>query len=98
MKAVIIESTGHAAVADIPEQSMRPGYIKVQTMYVAMNPTDLDHVSVPSAGRVGGILGCDVAGIVKEIGPGCISDVKVGDVVYGVCHGANLVRIYPLLD
>lgn len=68
---------------------MRPDYIKVKTVALGVNPTDLHHTA--GAGRVGGILGCDLSGIVDEVGAECKADVKRGDKVYAVCHGANLV-------
>ena len=40
MKAVIVKETGRAALADIQEQSMRPGYVKVKTVAVAVNPSE----------------------------------------------------------
>jgi NADPH:quinone reductase-like Zn-dependent oxidoreductase len=89
MKAVIIKEHGVAALTDIKEQTMRPDYVKVKTVALAVNPTDLDHTT--GTGRVGGILGCDLSGIVEEVGEECKSDVQKGDHVYGVCHGANLV-------
>lgn len=88
MKAVIIKETGVAALADIKEQTPRPGYIKIKTVALGINPTDLHHTT--GAGRVGGILGCDLSGIVEEVGEECKSNVKKGDHVYGVSHGANL--------
>jgi NADPH:quinone reductase-like Zn-dependent oxidoreductase len=91
MKAVIIKERGVAALADIKEQTMRPDYIKIKTVAVAINPTDISHTFTANVGRIGGILGCDVSGIVEEIGKQCKSDIKKGDKVYGVCHGANLV-------
>lgn len=42
--------------------------------------------------HVAKISGCDLSGIVEEVGKDCKSDVKKGDKVYGVCHCANLVR------
>ena len=93
MKAVIIKELGVAELTDIKEQSIRPDYIKIKTVAVAVNPADFHHAS--SLGRVGGILGCDVSGIVEEVGEECKSDVKKGDAVYGLCHGANLVG-FPL--
>jgi NADPH:quinone reductase-like Zn-dependent oxidoreductase len=89
MKAVIIKEHGIAALTDINEQSLPRDYIKVKTVAVAVNPTDLHHTA--GAGRVGGIIGCDLSGIVEEIGDECKSDVKKGDAVYGACHCANLV-------
>jgi NADPH:quinone reductase-like Zn-dependent oxidoreductase len=88
MKAVVIKEHGVPALTDIKEQAMRPDYIKVKTVALGINPTDLHHTA--GAGRVGGIIGCDLSGIVEEVGDGCKSDVKKGDHVYGVCHGANL--------
>ncbi|KAL8997508.1 MAG: hypothetical protein Q9188_006311 [Gyalolechia gomerana] len=64
MKAVIIKETGTAALADIKEQSMRPDYVRVKTVAVALNPTDFHHTD--GAGPVGAILGCDLSGIVEE--------------------------------
>jgi NADPH:quinone reductase-like Zn-dependent oxidoreductase len=92
MKAVIIKEHGIAAVTDINEQAMRPDYFKVKTVALALNPTDLQHTG--GAGLVGGILGCDLSGIVEEVGEECKSDIKKGDAVYGVAHGANLVSRY----
>ena len=89
MKAVIIKEHGVAALTEIKEQTMRPDYFKVKTVALAVNPTDLHHAG--GAGLVGGILGCDLSGIVEEVGEECKSDIKKGDAVYGVCHGANLV-------
>jgi NADPH:quinone reductase-like Zn-dependent oxidoreductase len=89
MKAVTIKKHGVASLSDIKEQSMRPDYIKVKTVAVALNPTDAHHAA--SEGRVGGILGCDLSGIVEEVGEECKTHVKKGDAVYGVSHGANLV-------
>ncbi|KAF1966889.1 GroES-like protein [Bimuria novae-zelandiae CBS 107.79] len=88
MKAVIIKEHGIAALVDIKEQTMRPDYIKVKTVAVALNPTDYDHCA--GVGRVGGILGLDLSGIVEEVGEACKSDVKKGNRVHGVSHGANL--------
>ncbi|PVH97219.1 oxidoreductase-like protein [Periconia macrospinosa] len=88
MKAVIIKERGIAAFADIKEQILPPDYIKVKTVAVGLNPTDLHHTG--ATGRIGGILGCDLSGIVEEVGGECKSDVKKGDKVYGVAHCANL--------
>jgi len=39
MKAVIIKERGKAALVDIEEQSMRPDYIKIRSVAVAVNPS-----------------------------------------------------------
>lgn len=95
MKAVVIKDRGVATIADVKEQNMRSDYIRVKTVALAMNPTDLTHTD--GVGLVGGILGCDFSGIVEEIGEDCRSSVKKGEAVYGVCHGANLVSLLTML-
>ncbi|TVY60802.1 Protein TOXD, partial [Lachnellula suecica] len=80
MKAVIIKERGKASLVDIKEQAMRPDYIKVKTVAVAVNPTDYHHTA--ATGLVGGILGCDLSGIVEEVGKDCKSEVKKGDAVF----------------
>ena len=71
MKAVIIKAVGKAELAEIEEQHMRPNYIKVKTVAVALNPSiqtrkpcsrvlltmlaDFQHTD--GIGPVGGILG-----------------------------------------
>lgn len=37
------------------------------------------------------LSGCDLAGVVEEIGEHVKSDVKKGDTVAGFVHGSNLV-------
>jgi len=93
MKAVVILKPGMAGVKEIPVPAMRSNYIKVRTVAIALNPTDFYHVG--GAGLVGGILGCDLSGIVEEVGSDCKTEVKKGDKVYGVSHGANLVSSFP---
>ena len=36
--------------------------------------------------------GCDISGIVEELGSECRTKVEKGDKVFGVCHGGNHVR------
>lgn len=93
MRAIIIKEHGVAAVEAIEEPSVRQGYFKIKTKAVALNPTDVDHVE--NTGRIGAIVGCDVSGIVVNIGEGCKTEVKKGDSVYGQCHGANMVGESP---
>lgn len=82
MKALIIKNHGDSGVADIKEPSVRPDFIKVKTIAVALNPTDIHHAA--SVGRVGRIISCDLSGVVQEVGEECKSEVKKGDAVYAV--------------
>jgi hypothetical protein len=50
MKAVIIKEQGKAALAEVKEQSMRPGYIKVKTVVVASNPSMFEYIGTSSLG------------------------------------------------
>lgn len=70
---------------------LQPDYIKVKTVALAVNSTDFDRVA--GVERIGGILGCELSGIMEEVGKECKSDVTRGDAVYGVSYGANLVRL-----
>lgn len=65
MNAVIIE-VGMTALADIKEQTPRPGYIKVKIVALGVDSMDLDHTT--GTGCVGKILGCDLFNIVEEVG------------------------------
>jgi hypothetical protein len=55
MKAVVIQEAGKATVAEKPVPSMRPDYIRVKTVAVALNPTDATHRN--GMGPPGSILG-----------------------------------------
>lgn len=41
------------------------------------------------------VAGCDVSGVVEEVGSECETDVKKGDKVFCICHCAN--KVCPLL-
>jgi D-arabinose 1-dehydrogenase-like Zn-dependent alcohol dehydrogenase len=90
MKATIAESP-HGPIRlvhDRPPPTLRPGYLRVRTVAIALNPADslyLQH----SMCTTGGLLGCDYAGIITEIGPGCKRQWKVGDRLCGCTMPAN---------
>lgn len=90
MKVVKIQSPGHAAVVDAPIPQLRPDYILVKTVAVALNPTDWKHIdkyATPSA-----TVGCDYAGTVSAVGAAVTSPFKNGDRVAGFVHGGNYVQ------
>jgi NADPH:quinone reductase-like Zn-dependent oxidoreductase len=77
-----------ASLAEIPIPTLRPTYILVRTIAVALNPTDWQTVDeVPKAGTPYSLLGCDVAGVVVEVGSKVTKDFKVGDRIAGLAHG-----------
>lgn len=74
-------------VDNAPIPSIRPDYIKVKTVAVALNPTDWKHIDFRAT--PGALVGCDYAGIVEEVGPDVNNRLQVGDRVAGFTHGSN---------
>jgi len=89
-KAVILQGNGKAGVvADRPIPKLRPGYVLVNVKAVALNPTDWKHRESPVLNNPGCLSGCDYAGVVAEVGPGCTKQWKKGDRICGFTHGGN---------
>ncbi|KAK9351747.1 chaperonin 10-like protein [Lipomyces doorenjongii] len=90
-KAIVIQGPKVAKlVDDRPLPTLRDDYILVQTVAVALNPTDwktIDFLSSPGA-----LVGCDYAGIVKAVGKAVTKVFKEGDRVCGFAHGSNSVQ------
>ncbi|KAI1213383.1 oxidoreductase-like protein [Annulohypoxylon truncatum] len=90
-RALVIKAAKVAAVIpDAPVAKLRPGFVKVKTVAVALNPTDWKHID--GVGAPGCTIGCDYAGIVEEIGPDVTKPLKVGDKIAGFVHGGNADR------
>jgi NADPH:quinone reductase-like Zn-dependent oxidoreductase len=91
MRALKVDSAGKASVhSGVPVPSLRPDYILVKTVAVALNPTDwkaINHVDVPTT------IGCDYSGIVEEVGSAVTMPFKKGDRVSGMVHGGNTVQL-----
>lgn len=60
----------------------------VKTVPVALNPTDRKHVAGESPVE-GGLLGCDVSGIIEKVGSAVAKPWSEGDRVCGVALGGN---------
>ncbi|KAF2089272.1 putative zinc-binding oxidoreductase ToxD [Saccharata proteae CBS 121410] len=89
MKVVKIQSQGKAAVVEAPLPKLRPSYILVKNVAVALNPTDWKHVhNFPNT--TGCTAGCDFAGIVAAMGENVTAPLKVGSRVCGFAHGGNV--------
>src|SRR5262245_9652141 len=95
MKAAYIETTGGPDVirfGELPTPKPGPGEVLVKTGAVAINPIDLyirsGMVAMPLPEPF--IIGCDLAGVVDQVGPG-VTSLQVGDRVWGSNQGL-LVR------
>ncbi|KAK9481917.1 chaperonin 10-like protein [Lipomyces starkeyi] len=87
-KAIVIQAPKVAElVTDRPLPTLRDDYILVETVAVALNPTDWK--SIDFRGCSGALVGCDYAGIVGEVGKAVTKPFKKGDRVCGFVHGSN---------
>ena len=76
---------GTAVLRETSIPELRPGYVLVKTIAVALNPTDW--TSLDAVGDPGTIVGCDYAGIVEHVGSGESNRFKKGDRIAGFAHG-----------
>jgi NADPH:quinone reductase-like Zn-dependent oxidoreductase len=88
MKAVIWNGSQAELVTSRPPPRLRPDYVLISTVAVALNPTDVKAIS-QGRGAKDGLLGSDFAGVVLEVGPQVAKPFKKGDRVFGFAHGAN---------
>ncbi|QGA21042.1 hypothetical protein EYB26_008752 [Talaromyces marneffei] len=91
MKAVVAHNNAPALVTDRPVPKLRDDYILVKPVAIALNPTDWKHAAFGLAAE-GGLLGCDFAGIVEEVGSKVTKKWQKGDRIAGVAHGGNSVQ------
>ena len=84
------------AVVEVPEPRPSAGQIRVAVKAVGINPVDWKF----RQGMMGGDLprgtGLEVAGVVDELGDG-VSDVSIGDEVFGSVEGGNGAADFALL-
>ncbi|KAK7897135.1 hypothetical protein LTR67_005024 [Exophiala xenobiotica] len=90
MKAVVYRSK-QAVVEDRPVPKLRDDYVLVKVKAVALNPTDWKHVAGEMPAE-GGIVGCDFAGVVEDVGSAVTKAWSKGDKIMGVAHGGNFVQ------
>ncbi|EED13651.1 zinc-binding oxidoreductase ToxD, putative [Talaromyces stipitatus ATCC 10500] len=91
MKAVVVQNKTPTLATDRAVPKLRDDYILVKPVAVALNPTDWKHAAFGLAAD-GGLLGCDFAGVVEEVGSKVTKQWKKGDRLAGVAHGGNLVQ------
>ncbi|KAJ8104390.1 chaperonin 10-like protein [Lipomyces tetrasporus] len=88
-KAIVIQAPKVAElVTDRPLPTLRDDYILVETVAVALNPTDWKAIEFRS-NSPGALVGCDYAGIVREVGKAVTKPFKKGDRICGFVHGSN---------
>jgi len=92
MKAAYVHKIGDLTVHedyltvrdDVPIPEPKKGQVLVKVHTAAINPIDwkLAEGMIPGAYR-GGVIGCDLSGVIERIGPDTDTDLQVGDEVYG---------------
>jgi NADPH:quinone reductase-like Zn-dependent oxidoreductase len=100
MRAIQFQRFGGPEVlvpVEVPEPHAAAGQIRVAVEAVGINPVDWKF----RQGMMGGDLprgtGLEVAGVVDEVGDG-VTDVSVGDEVFGSVEGANGAADLALLE
>ena len=92
MKVIVIEEFGGPDAfkeADVPKPELRDGHLLVRVVASSVNPVDYKvraGLIPPITPEFPAVLGCDVAGVVEEIGAG-VADFSAGDEVY-FCAGS----------
>jgi NADPH:quinone reductase-like Zn-dependent oxidoreductase len=88
-KAIVVASPGNAEIREVPYPVLpQDDYLIVKVLAVAINPTDPGHIDMTGEHSCEGCyVGCDMSGIVVEVGPGVTKDFKKGDRVAGGCNG-----------
>lgn len=89
-RAVVRESFGGPEVLhvrEIAEPHAGRGKVRIKVRAVGLNPLDWQLAATPELAAVFGVpatsgFGCDLAGVVDEVGPG-VAGFAVGDRVYG---------------
>ncbi|CEP61828.1 uncharacterized protein LALA0_S04e01640g [Lachancea lanzarotensis] len=90
MKAIVVDGDKAVLKENVPVPKASGTQVLVKVKAVAGNPTDWKHVDYKIAPQ-GSILGCDVAGVVVELGPDVDqSRFSVGDAAVGFVHGGSV--------
>jgi NADPH:quinone reductase-like Zn-dependent oxidoreductase len=100
MKAIQYSQFGGPEVlkiADLPEPHPAAGQIRVRVRAVGINPVDWKVRRGMMGGDLPKVTGQEVAGVVDEIGDE-VSDVALGDEVFGPAAGGGGAAEYALLE
>jgi NADPH:quinone reductase-like Zn-dependent oxidoreductase len=91
MRVLKVQSPGNAVIiSDVPIPALRPEYLLIKTVAVALNPTDWKSIDKTTKNVT---IGCDYAGIVEDIGEKVTKKFKKGDRVCGFVIGANSAQL-----
>lgn len=83
---VVLEPGKGAGLRTTPIPKLREGWVLVDVRAIALNPSDWKKID-GGAADVGSRVGCDYAGIVREVGPN-VSTFRKNDRIGGFVHGA----------
>ena len=87
MKAVRVEADGSVAVADLPEPEIGAGEALMATRVAGICGSDLLDWYVRR--KAGSVLGHEIAGVIRAVGPG-VTDFRVGERVVPHHHAPCL--------
>jgi NADPH:quinone reductase-like Zn-dependent oxidoreductase len=100
MRAIKFESFGGPEVlraVEVPEPHAGANQIRVAVKAVGINPIDWKFRQGMMGGDLPRRTGLEVAGVVDELGEG-ITDVSIGDGVFGSVEGGNGAADFALLE
>ncbi|CAX44204.1 zinc-binding dehydrogenase, putative [Candida dubliniensis CD36] len=90
MKAAVVPEsvteTKLAEVKEIPKPTINDDQILIKAEAGAINPTDWKHIILARTSKPGDVIGCDVSGIVEEVGSK-VTNFKKGDAVSSYVTG-----------
>ncbi len=92
MKAYKLLSKGNAAVIDVPKLDLRPDYLLVKVVCVALNPTDWKNLQNTEICGKFLTVGCDFSGIVEQAGSAVTKSFQLGDRVFGFAHSCHTAQ------
>ncbi len=75
-EGIVIQKAGEAKVVPLPVPELPDDFILIRVHAIGLNPTDWKHIDHWTV--IGGIVGCDYAGIVLSVGKDVTKDFKKG--------------------
>ncbi|KAJ5999813.1 hypothetical protein N7481_000222, partial [Penicillium waksmanii] len=89
-RAIVKERPRQAVITSVLMPDVPPGYLLVQTQYVALNPAGW--ADIDGEEYIGCVIGLDYAGTVVQVGEQVNREFKIGDRVAGISHGCNILH------